>query len=122
MKRLIILLLFIPIISYSQKIGKEMPDYLTTQMQIDSREELVVYSDMRKDSSTVIYVEGGRVVGIDYIFDYKYAHDNHFRWLGEFDLVAPNLFRDLDMIYYHVSNDKNKFYIKVRDASKIYIR
>lgn len=121
MKKLILILLFIPIFCLSQEIGEILPQRFLNKMEITTHDSLKIFTDIQKDSSTIIYTNfSNKIIAIDYIFDYKYAHDNNFLWLGEYDLIAPNLFKDLDNNYYFVTNEKDKFYIRVRNASSIH--
>ena len=122
MKKLLIILLFIPILSFSQNIGEKLPKDLIDSMDVKQSNLCKIYTYWTEDSSVVIGVDikDDLIFTIDYIISKERVGQTGLNWLKPYKLVARNAFYDYRTgDFYFMVVEEDKFYIQRRNEKKI---
>lgn len=122
MKNLLIILFFIPILSFSQNIGEKIPEELLNFMGMKQTEVCKIYTYYSEDSSIVIGVDikDDLIFSIDYIISEEKVSNTGLEWLKSHKMVGRNIYYDhVKKDFYFIIYLENKIYIQRRNASRI---
>ena len=120
MKKLLIILLFIPLFSYTQNIGEKIPLKIKSGMYSELTQDGVVYESEVEDSTVIIYTKSDIIYAIDYIVSYGRWAKNELKWVTKHKAIGKNIFYDkINREYYFVVYTEGKFIIQVRNENKI---
>lgn len=122
MKKWLILLLLIPVLSYSQNIGSKLPKDLIESMEFKQTETCKIYTSFVNDSMTVIGVDirDNAIFSIDYILLREKWQISGYKWINKYKLIGREMYYDTKTgDFYFVVYLENLVYIQRRNASRI---
>ena len=122
MKKLLIILLFIPLFSYSQNIGEKVPKELINFMDCKATDVCKIYTYHSEDSSIVIGadIRDDLIFSIDYILSREKWAKTGSKWINSYKMIGLQMFYDEKRKdFYFIIALENKIYIQRRNASKI---
>jgi len=120
MKTLIILLMFLTSIAYTQEIGYPLQEDIKKRLDKTERPYCNTYSFMSEDSSVVFNTRKSDDViwDINYTISQELATKNGLTWITKYTQIGQNLFYGGGTYYFILFNGTH-FLIQVRNASII---
>lgn len=122
MKRIIIIFLLTPLLSYAQEVGgvlstKDKAGLIKTEFGHCNK-----YSFISEDSSVVFKTRktDDLIWDIDYILSQKKVDENGLKWVIKHTQIGQNIFYNKGN-YYFVLYTNNHYLIQIRNASKVWI-